>query len=175
MKRTVFGGLCSAAMACIIVVGFSAAPAFADTRGTYPGFKIDCGALRDIPKDWTAVSGGECPGYGYSYVLTNPSNVHYAYWEFGFGYTTVAFKFPVEVWVPSKYAGAQVEYDFNYCDSPNTWHLIGYLNQGQDSGWYTPGSVTVGNNRFLCDIREHNVGSGQWDLAEDALGLQYAP
>lgn len=175
MKKT---RLLASAAAALALALPAASPALADTVGQKPSTQAEfsCGALRDIPNEWTVeANAGHCPGWGYSYILTSPSNVHYATWTWSDEGGVVAgtsYNDPIEVWVPSYGAGAEVEYDYQFCGS-STWHLIGDLNQEADSGWYTPGTVPVSPTVPVCSIREHNVGSGTWDMAEDEISFRY--
>jgi hypothetical protein len=173
MRRSIKRAAISAVFATGIMAA-SATPALADTKGAPPNGVLSCGALRDIPNQWTVVANaGWCPGWGYSYILTSPSTVHYATWSWagtGGVLGNTDFSDPIEVWIPSVGAGAVAEYDYQTCGS-STWHRIGTLNQEADSGWYSPGSVPLSTTVPVCAIREHNVGSGTWDMAEDALGF----
>jgi hypothetical protein len=76
----------------------------------------------------------------------------------------------VEAWIPSKYAGQHTAYYYQLCGTSN-WVYIGQLYQQNDSGWYTPGSVTLQPFATLCTIREQNTGGTSYDMAEDALGV----
>jgi hypothetical protein len=147
----------------------SSTPAMADVPGTAPLTAIDCGAFRDVPSQWTVVpNAGACGnGWGYSYILTSPSNVHYATWDFSDGVTGY-FGLTVEVWVPQN-TGALAQYDYQDCGT-GSWHSIGTLNQYADYGWRSPGAIPAMTT--VCAVRVHNVGSGTWNLGEDALGFR---
>lgn len=133
-----------------------------------------CGALRDFPGEWTVYNGDNpCPGWGFSYILTSPSDVHYATWSWAStgGIIATSGTYPLQAWIPSEDAGADTEYDAQYC-GVSGWTRIGTINQQQNHGW-TPvsGGVALNDSVPLCAIREHNIGPGTWDLAEDALRI----
>jgi hypothetical protein len=162
----------AAAAALVAAVCLPAGSAAADTQGNAADI-FDCGALRDVPDEWTAVAGaGWCSSqqgqgtWGYSYVLTSPTDVHYATWDFDGGVEEF-FTLAVEAYIPGD-TGAEAEYDYQVCGS-SSWVKLGDLNQYNDSGWYTPGTIPA--YTVVCAVREHNVGSASYNLGEDALGF----
>jgi hypothetical protein len=134
----------------------------------------ECGALRDIPSEWTVYNGDNpCSGWGFSYILTSPSSIHYATWSWAStgGIIATSGYYTVRAWIPSEDAGANTEYDAQYC-GVSGWTEIGTINQETASGWTSvSGKVPLNDSVPLCAIREHNIGSGTWYLAEDALEI----
>lgn len=157
-----------------LAAGLPSAQASAATAAEgQPTAILRCGAYRDFPSEWTAVKdAGWCTTHNrgtwdYSWILTGPSNVHYATWDFTPGYYT---KVPLQldVYVPAN-TGADAEYDYQVCGS-GTWQPIGTINQYNASGWTTTGAP-VPAYTDICYVRVHNIGSASWNLGEDALGF----
>jgi hypothetical protein len=168
-------------LAAMIIVAVTAttglviAPAAAD-GGAYPYTAIDCGALRDNPSAWKPHAGGECPTSGYSYVVTSPSNVHYATWPFHLAAksTSIFTIYRLSVWIPSDKAGALAQYDYQLCGS-SSWTGIGHIDQEANSGWTYPTNdqIVLNSTQIICAVREHNIQTttNNLYLAEDALGF----
>ena len=133
-----------------------------------------CGALRDIPSEWTVYNGDDpCQGWGFSYILTSPSDVHSATWSWAStgGITYTSGDYTVQAWIPSEDAGADAEYAAQYC-GVSGWTAIGTINENQHHGWTSvSGKVPLNDSVPLCAIRVTNTGPGTWDLAEDALQI----
>ena len=163
----------AAAILALLGVGLSAAPSFADSQGQSPDIWT-CGAFRDVPSQWTAVPNvGWCtsqPGegvWGYSWVWTSPTTVHYATWDFSPGFAANE-PLHLEAFIPAN-TGAVAQYDYQVCGS-SSWTSIGTINQFNASGWWTTGQP-IPAGTWICKVREHNTGPGSWNLGEDALGF----
>lgn len=167
--------VCAALIAATIIPALPAQAANEDAHGHAPTWEHSCGAYRDFPSEWTAVSGhNPCAGYGFSYVLTSGNVHHTATWDFT-ATTADLGVFEVDAWIPDVGANQKAEYDYQLCGS-SAWVKIGDLNQSADdsddrSTYYAVGNITLHPDQGVCKIRVVNVESASWDLAEDALGL----
>lgn len=149
----------------------------ADVKGQVPDVTISCGALRDVPSQWRLHANGYCNSpqtpWTYSYVPTSPANVHTATWDIFWSPDYDGEPYEVDAYIPSADAGAEADYFYRLCGN-TTWWLLGSLDQENDTGWYTPGTIFLdtGSGQALCGIKEQSAGtSGTWYMAEDALGL----
>jgi hypothetical protein len=180
--RVASAGFTAAAIAGFLGV-MPVSQAVAEVSATHAGLapatvtvlKSSCGALRDIPSQWTPVHSDNplCgSSFGFSYILTSPSNVHFATWSFApDGVTATSGDYTVQAWIPAEDAGADTEFEAQYC-GVSGWTDFGTINQETSTGWTaTSGKVPLNDSVPLCAIREVNIGSGTWDLAEDALEI----
>lgn len=149
----------------------------ADVKGHVPDVTISCGALRDVPNEWRLHANGYCDSpqtpWTYSYIPTSPSNVHTATWDIQWTADYAGEPFEVDAYIPSADAGAEVNYYYRLCGN-TSWWLLGSLNQENDTGWYSLGTIflNTGTGQDLCGIKEQSADtSGTWYMAEDALGL----